>query len=556
MAIKLRDYQENAVDALYQYWSDGRGDNAIIVAPTGAGKSLILAKLVGDALEFPGTRIMVLTHVKELLEQDAKELAGLVPGLDFGFYSASIGQKRLDKRVTFAGIQSVWQKAFDIVPAPDLVLVDEAHLVPKNTTTRYGKFLADLKTCNPDVKVVGLTATPYRLDSGYLHKGEGAIFDGIAYDIPVGMLIDQGYLSPVVSKGAKAKIDLSNVGMRGGEFIESQLAIAASDPELVKATVSEIVTLGADRKSWLVFASGVDHAGMIRDEMRNHGIVAEVVTGADDGKDRARKIEDFKAGRLRCLININVLTAGFNAPATDLVALVRATASASLYVQMVGRGTRLADGKTNCLLLDFGGNVERHGFIDAVQVKDKSASTGSGDAPAKECPECQTMVPTGLRYCPCGYKFPDPELNHGHTSYSGAVLSSQVQAEWVDVDAVDYARHRKDGKPDSIKVTYHCGMVSISEWLCPDHGGYAASKYRSRMPSLGAQALTTEDALAEAPKSWIMPSRIKIKPRADNPKFNEIVQLDYRDGKKPQPRGQDISWDGDDDFAEADEIPF
>ena len=192
---------------------------------------------------------MVLTHVKELLEQDAKELAGLVPGLDFGFYSASIGQKRLDKRVTFAGIQSVWQKAFDIVPAPDLVLVDEAHLVPKNTTTRYGKFLADLKACNPDVKVVGLTATPYRLDSGYLHKGEGAIFDGIAYDIPVGMLIDQGYLSPVVSKGAKAKIDLSNVGMRGGEFIESQLAVAASDPELVKATVAEIVTLGADRKS-------------------------------------------------------------------------------------------------------------------------------------------------------------------------------------------------------------------------------------------------------------------------------------------------------------------
>ena len=558
MKLQLRDYQIAAIDGLYQYWADGRGDNPLIVAPTGAGKSLILARLVSDALEYPGTRIMVLTHVKELLEQNAAELAQMVPGLDFGFYSASIGQKRLDKRVTFAGIQSIWKLAYDIVPAPDLVLVDEAHLVPKNTTTRYGKFLDDLRTCNNDVKVVGLTATPYRLDSGYLHKGEGAIFDGIAYDIPVGMLIDKGYLSPVVSKGAKAKIDLSNVGMRGGEFIESQLAMAASDPELVKATVAEIVHFGADRKSWLVFASGVAHADMIREAMSDHGIVAEVVTGDDETRDRARKIADFKAGRLRCLINVNVLTAGFNAPATDLVALVRATASAGLYAQMVGRGTRLAPGKADCMLLDFGGNVERHGFIDAVRVKDKSSGGGDGEAPAKECPDCQSMVPTGLRYCACGHKFPEPELNHGHKAYGGAVLSSQVVAEWVDVDDVTYAKHAKQGKPDSVKVTYICGMVTVNEWLCPDHGGYAASKYRARMSALGATALTTADALAEAPIAWTMPNRIKIKPRADDPRYNEIVQLDYSGGRKPLPRGREIAWDGyiPDEIDSYDDIPF
>jgi DNA repair protein RadD len=555
MKLTLRPYQENAIEALYQYWFDKRGDNPLVVCPTGAGKSLILAKLIQDALAYPGTRILMLTHVAELIKQNAEELVGILPGVDLGFYSASIGQKRLDRQVTFAGIQSVWQQAENMVPPPDLVLIDEAHLVPKNTSTRYGRFLADLKVCNPSVKVVGLTATPYRLDSGYLHKGKGALFDGIAYDIPIGLLIDQGYLSPVISKGAKAKIDLTNVGMRGGEFIESQLAVAASDPELVRATVEEIVRFGQDRRSWLVFASGVAHAEMINAEMAHHGIDAAVVTGADNKTDRAKAINDFKAFRTRCLINVNVLTTGFNHPATDLVAMVRATASAGLYVQMVGRGTRTADGKEDCLLLDFGGNVERHGFIDAVRVKDKTASAKKGDAPVKECPACQALVPIGLQYCECGHKFPERELNHDKNAYGGAVLSSQVVSEWVDVDRVTYDRHQKAGKPDSIRVTYQCGMRDVREWLCPDHGGYAASRYHARMPALGATAMTTKDALAEAPVAWTIPTRIKIKPRVDDPRFDEIVQLDYSAGKKPEPAGNVLSWDEEAE-DEWEELPF
>jgi DNA repair protein RadD len=526
--LELRPYQRAAIDGLYNYWSDKKGDNPIIVAPTGSGKSLIIAHLIKDAMSYPGTRVLILTHVKELLEQNASELVALYPEADVGFYSASLKKKVLRKPITFAGIQSIHKKAYDMVPAPDLVIVDEAHLIPKTDGTRYNKFLSDLRVCNPGVKVVGLTATPYRLDSGWLHEGDNAIFDGIAYDIPVADLMEQGFLAPVISKSGVKTIDLSNVGKRGGEYIESELAKAASDPELVTETVAEIVRYGAERKAWLVFACGVNHAELLRAEFETHGIEADVVTGADGMSARGEKIERFRRGGSKCLINVNVLTTGFNVPHVDLVAIVRATESTGLYIQIVGRGTRIAPGKENCLVLDYGDNVMRHGFIDKIKPKIKGR-TEDGQAPVKKCPECLTVNHAAIRMCiECGHEFPPPQFNHGTKAYSGAMISTQVEAEWVDVNDVGYAKWRKEGKPDSIRVTYYCGLIKVSEWLCPDHGGYAAERYQKRMPSLGASAMTTEEAMLEC-DHWIKPRRIKVKP---NDKFHDIVQLDYSQPKR------------------------
>ena len=529
--LDLRPYQRAAIDGLYDYWASKKGDNPLIVAPTGSGKSLIIAHLVKDAMSFPGTRVLMLTHVKELLEQNAAELLNLYPGADVGFYSASLKKKMLHRAITFAGIQSIHKRAFDMVPPPDLVIVDECHLIPRSDSTRYNKFLSDLKRCNPAIKIVGLTATPYRLDSGWLHKGEGAIFDGIAYDIPIAELMEQGFLAPVVSKAGARKIDLSEVGHRGGEFIESDLARAASDPELVRETVAEIVAYGADRRAWLIFSCGVDHANMLREEFGRHNVEAHVVTGADGMTDRADKIERFRCGDYKCLINVNVLTTGFNVPHVDLVALVRATESAGLYVQIVGRGTRIAPGKTDCLVLDYGDNVMRHGFIDKVNPKIRGKAD-DGAAPCKKCPSCQTIQHAAMRNCiACGYEFPPPVLNHGSKAYNGAMISTQVQAEWVDVDDVAYSRWRKENKPDSVRVTYYCKLIKVSEWICPDHGGYAAERYIKRKAALGAQANTTEEAMGEC-DWWHKPSRIKIKPSERNDKFHEIVQLDYSKPKQ------------------------
>jgi len=525
MTFELRDYQKDAIDGLYSYWANKMGDNPLIVAPTGAGKTAIIAQMIKDAMSFPNTRVLVLAHVKELLEQGASGLQKLYPEAEVGFFSASLKQKDLTKPITFAGIQSIYRRAYDMVPAPDLVIIDEAHMLPPSTTTRYGRFIDDLKQCNPDVKIVGLTATPYRLGSGYLHKGKGAIFDGIAYDIPVTMLMDQGYLSPVISKGGLQQIDLTNVKKRGGEFVESDLAVAASDPELVRKTVEEIVELGADRKSWLIFASGVNHAHMLQDAFFENLVYSEVLTGEDKQKDRAAKIERFKNGDTRCLINVNVLTTGFDAPNVDLIGLVRATASTGLYVQIIGRGTRLFEGKENCLVLDYGQNVERHGFIDQVNPSKKGGS-GDDDAPIKKCPSCQQHLAIAVSICPaCGHEFPPPTLNHASESYDGAMISTQAQMpEWFDVTDVTYRRWRKVGKPDSIRVDYSYGFFkTVSEWLCPDHGGYATAKYMQRKEQLGATANTTDDAIEEC-QFWHTPTRIQVKPDG---KFDRIVRYDY-----------------------------
>jgi superfamily II DNA or RNA helicase len=257
-------------------------------------------------------------------------------------------------------------------------LVHNCHMIPKKENTRYMKFFKKVHEISPKTKIVGLTATHYRLDSGYLHEGKGAIFDGISYEIQVKKLIDEGFLCPVISKGGVKKIDLSGVNKRGGEYIEWELAKAASDPELVDSVCEEIIEYGKDRKAWLVFACGVKHAHMIEKRMMDNGIDAAVVSDKTKKKERKKILSDFKEGKLKCLINIGILTTGFNAPICDLIAMVRATMSTALYVQIVGRGMRLFAGKENCLFLDYGNNVLEHGPIDCVSPKVKNSS---GDVP-------------------------------------------------------------------------------------------------------------------------------------------------------------------------------
>ena len=326
----------------------------------------------------------------------------LWPEAPAGIYSAGLNKRDLHAQILFAGIQSIHKRAYDIQRC-DLALIDEAHLIPRTSNTMYRRFLGDLATINPHLKVIGFTATPYRLDSGMLHEGDGALFTDIAYEAGVAEMIAQGYLCEVVPKRTETQLDTSGVGSRGGEFIAGQLEAAVDVEAVTKSAVDEIVRHGADRGSWLVFCAGVRHAEHVRDAIQGRGFTCEAILGETASAERDRVIAAFKRGDIRCLTNANVLTTGFNAPGVDLIAMLRPTKSVGLYVQMIGRGTRLANGKDNCLVLDFAGNVERHGPIDRIDGRKRKKDDEEGTRPGQDLPglpddrSCLDPAVPGLR---------------------------------------------------------------------------------------------------------------------------------------------------------------
>lgn len=477
--LELRPYQREALDALYSYWNND-GGSPLIVCPTGGGKSLIIATLMQELLrDYPDMRILNVTHVRELLTQNYKELLGIWPFAPAGLFSAGLGQSDAHAQIIFGGVQTIANKTSRIGHI-DLVLVDEAHLVPRKSETQYGKLFAGLRAINPEMRIAGLTATPFRLGEGKLTDGDGAMFDAVAYEIPVGTLIDDGYLCRPVSKGMTTGYDLDGVGKVGGDYNQGKLQAAVDKESVTRAAVDEVVKYGdnpqARRKAWLLFCAGVEHAYHMRDEIRSRGITCEAVAGETPTGERDRILADFKSGRIRAVTNNSVLTTGFNHPGVDLLALCRPTLSASLYVQMIGRGLRNAPGKENCLVLDFAGCVRKHGPIDCVTVKEPGK--GEGDAPVKQCPKCESLVHASAKVCQdCGYEFPpNEEAKHSAQADITPVLSTAAPV-WHAVTGRHFREHPpKPGKPPSVKVTYMLGLHAQNEWICCQHDGYAKAK--------------------------------------------------------------------------------
>lgn len=481
--LQLRDYQRQAVDSVFAYWQDNDG-SPLIVLPTGAGKSLVLGTICKEIVEnYPDMRILNVTHVRELILGNYKELLTIWPFAPAGIFSAGVGRRDAHSQIIFGGVQTISNKT-ELIGHIDLVIVDEAHLMPRNSETQYGKLLDGLRAINPDLKLVGLTATPYRLGEGLLHEGEGALFDDICFEQPVTAMIDGGYLVRPISKGMATTYDVSGVGKLGGDYKQNALQAAVDQADLTRAVVDEIVAYGAapgaERKAWLCFCSGVDHAFHMRDEIRGRGFSCEAISGETPTPERDRILADFKAGKIRALTNNSVLTTGTNLPIIDLVAFCRPTASPGLYVQMAGRGLRLHPGKENCLFLDFAGVVSKHGPIDAITPPGER--TGTGDAPVKQCPQdeggCGSLVHASVRCCPdCGFEFPindEPKIDR--TAADVPMLSKDA-AQWRPVTSRSFRFHEgKGNKPPSVKCTYMTGLTAINTWLCPQHTGYAQAK--------------------------------------------------------------------------------
>jgi DNA repair protein RadD len=524
MSLTLRSYQREAVESIYRYFEHKAG-NPLVVIPTAGGKSCVMASFIREALtDHPGQRILVVTHVRELIEQNFRELKRLWPEAPAGIYSAGLKQRDIHARVLFAGIQSIHARVYEVQQC-DLVLIDEAHLIPRASNTMYRRFLDGLQRLNPQMKVIGFTATPYRLDSGVLHGGKGAIFTDIAFEVSVRELIDEGYLARLVSKKMATTLDVAGVAVRGGEFVARDLAAAVDRQSITEQAAGEIMAYGALRQSWLVFCAGVDHAHHVRDAIRARGIRCETIIGEMPSAERESLISAFKAGQIRCLTNANVLTTGFNVPQVDLIAMLRPTKSVGLYVQIVGRGCRLAPGKENCLVLDFAGNIARHGPIDAV-VPSRLRESTSGAPPTKTCPECASVLSAASGQCPdCGFTF---EMRAAQISARASELEilSANDPEWVSVTEVRYVRHEKVGKPPSLRVDYSSGLSRHSEWVCFEHAGYPRQKaewwWRSRAPGLPVPK-KVDEAIAKV-SQLRPPSSIAVRPDG---RYSRIVGVRF-----------------------------
>ncbi len=470
--MKLRHYQQRAVDEFFQWFNDGKG-RPLIVLPTGTGKSIVAAEICRRMIqEYPHTRILVATHVKELVQQNYEKMLAIWPSAPAGIVSAGLGKKDYQAQIMFGGIQSLYRR-FAEIGHVDLMLVDEAHAIPRKGQGMWRSFEEAMMKINPNFCVGGMTATDYRMTTGSLTKGQDPQFDGVCYEYSIIDALDEGYLSPIVTPPEPLETELPIDGIKkiAGDFAKGELERAVNVDELTKACCDEIIKNGQDRKSWLIFASGNAHAQSIHEYLESTGLHGYVVTQSTTKEERAKATSELVSGTCQYLVNNMILTTGFDCPRLDLIACVRPTQSPGLWVQMCGRGVRLHPDKENCLLLDFGGNIDRHGPIDKIEgiewyEKEK------GDAPLKICPQCDELLATSVKQCHhCSYEFPEGELDI-NPDFSRGALFSFDEAGQKELAVIDrkMSRHKgKNGKPDTLRVQYYTFDGEYSEFICYDH---------------------------------------------------------------------------------------
>lgn len=494
--MEFRWYQREAVDAVWQHLRQGlEAGNPVINAPTGSGKSVMIAELARACVQDWQGQALILAHRKELLEQNAEKVKALLPfGVTCGIYSSGLRRYSMDDPIICCGIQSVYKKAAAF-GRRHLVIVDEAHLIPTSDDGMYRKFLSELKEINPKLRIVGLTATPYRTGEGTICKADN-IFHKICYSVPIQRLIAEGYLCQITSTPARHEVNTSGLHRRGGEFIEAEMQALFDGADKVLEACKEIASVTANRKSVIAFCAGVIHAGHVADMLRKiTGERTEVITGETLPIERDAILKAFKRQEVKYLCNVDVLTTGFDAPCIDAIAVLRATLSPGLFAQMVGRGFRIHEAKQDCLVLDFGENIKRHGPIDSPDYGKRASRTreeieSSEGVPGKQCPGCGENVSGNTRKCECGYLFP---ANHEANSTSESVLSTPVT--WR-VKGVHMGRWQKkkaaEDAPDTLRVDYTVTPLgnedteidlqeqTISEWVCLEHPpGFALTKAKA-----------------------------------------------------------------------------
>ena len=358
MSFTLRPYQQEAVDATIRYFRH-TSQPAVIVLPTGAGKSLVIAELARVARG----RVLVLAHVKELVAQNHSKYQAY--GLEADIFAAGLQRKESHAKVVFGSVQSVARNLAQFSAEFSLLIIDECHRISDADDSQYQQIINQLRQHNPQLRLLGLTATPYRLGKGWIYQfhyhgmvrgDERAFFRDCIYELPLRYMIKHGFLVPPERLDMPVvQYDFSRLqAQENGLFSEADLNRELKQQQRITPhIIQQIVEFAQQREGVMIFAATVDHAREVLGLLPGSKALISAGTPA---AERDALIAAFKARELRYMVNVSVLTTGFDAPHVDLIAILRPTESVSLYQQIVGRGLRLSPGKTDCLILDYAGN--------------------------------------------------------------------------------------------------------------------------------------------------------------------------------------------------------
>ena len=385
---KLRDYQRRAVDSTIKYFRK-KSDPSVIVLPTGAGKSIVIAEMARIAKG----RVLVLAHVKELVEQNYEKFTSYE--LDAGIYSAGLNQKSITNKVVFGSIQSVARAKDSFFDHFSLLIIDECHRVNMDDDTQYSEVIKKLKTRNSHIKILGLTATPYRLGSGWIYEinQEGEVkteqekfFKRCLFELPLSYMIKNKFLTqPIKVNIPVTCYDFSELTETGRMYTTREVEeLIKKQKRLTPLIIKNIVDIvdNYNRKGVMIFSSTVNHAKEILEYLPEGQ--AKIVIGDTENNERDKIIQEFKERKFKYLVNVSVLTTGFDAPHVDVIALLRPTESVSLYQQIIGRGLRLDKGKKDCFILDYAGIGHD---IYMPEIGERKPNKES-EIVMVECPDC------------------------------------------------------------------------------------------------------------------------------------------------------------------------
>jgi DNA repair protein RadD len=513
-----RPYQRQTQVKIIKYMAEAGAEieDVLVAWPTGTGKAFGIAITIHELVtKHPGMRIMVTCPSMELVEQNYEELKAYWPLAPAGIYCGGLDRYDTQYPITFGTMDSI-EPAIKKFGRIDMLMPDECHRLSPKEESRYGRLSSYLKSINKYFFAVGWTATDYRMGYGRL-TDEGGLFKKLIYDATTfeayNWFFDEGYLIRPISAPTNIHVAEQKIGMSGGDYKQGELQEAfdkdAQDGIIYQA-LQEAVAVAREegRHTWICFVPGKKACEDTVEMLEAMGVTATFVHSGVNKGERRQRLKDYKAGKYTCIVNNGILTTGFNHKPIDFMIMLRKTMSASLWIQMLGRGTRpwyadgydlttvegrwaaiQANGKLNFRVMDFVGNIERLGPINDPVKPKKPGEKKNNDAPIRICPQDKTD-PTGKVGCGmhnhpslkecfyCDFIFPLPEAVTAVASTAEIVREKKADGPLVEKFQIDKVLYSANfhGKAPNIMVTYHCGKKKFKEWVCLEHSGYPRRK--------------------------------------------------------------------------------